>query len=796
MTTTTTEGWSTTRLWGVLALVLALTFTLLGLFGREVYRQAPPIPARVEREDGRLLATGEQILSGQQAWQSMGGQQVGSVWGHGAYQAPDWSADWLHREALALLELWSRREHGVAPEALGPEVRAGLEARLRAEMRRNRYDPQTDTLTVSADRAAARAVTARHYAALFGGDPALADLREAYALRARSLDDPQRLADLTEFFAWTAWACVAERPGGTVSYTNDWPHEPLVGNRPSSANVLWSIASVVFLLGGIGAVVWWQARRHTAGPEEEDPVPPPSDPLDGFQLTPSMRAVGKYCVVVLALFVVQVLLGALTAHYTVEGDGFFGLPLADWLPYAVSRTWHVQTAVFWIATSFLAAGLFLAPAVGGREPRGQRLGVNALFGALLLVVAGSLAGEWFSIHQRLGLDAGFWFGHQGYEYVDLGRFWQLLLFGGLLLWLGLMLRGLWPALTLRRAIGERIDPATRSERAGRRQLVLLFAGSSAAIGLFYGAGLLYGARTHLSVAEYWRWWVVHLWVEGFMEVFATVALAFLFSRLGLIRPGHGARAVLASAALFLVGGIPGTFHHLYFSGTPVAIMAIGASFSALEVVPLVLIGHEAWRTLRLGGRAPWMHRYRWPIRFFVAVAFWNLVGAGLFGFMINPPLALYYMQGLNTTPVHGHAALFGVYGLLSLGLVLVVLRRLNPRGEWRDGALRVAFVGMNAGLALMIGLSLLPIGVLQAQASVEVGLWYARSAELLQSPLFESLRWLRIVGDSVFLVGVGGLVWFALGLRTGWSFVPEGASPASGRQPRPALEPVPVVPTP
>ncbi|MEZ6186839.1 MAG: nitric-oxide reductase large subunit [Planctomycetota bacterium] len=749
--------------WWILGAVLLGTFLLLGLLGREIYRQAPPIPQRIVTEDGQVLATADTILDGQQVWQSLGGQQVGSIWGHGAYQAPDWSADWLHRECLALLERWSQREHGAAYATLHAEAQAGLRERLRGVMRENRYDPATGDLTLGADRAAALQETAAHYTQLFGGDPALAELREDYALRARTLEDPARLEALGHFFFWTSWACAAERLDSDVSYTNDWPHEPLVGNAPTSASVVWSLFSVFLLLGAIGGLVWWRAHRPHA---EDDPTPPATDPLDRVQLTPSMRAVGKYCAVVLALFVVQVLLGALTAHYTVEGDAFFGLPLAEWLPYSVTRTWHIQTALFWIATSFLAAGLFLAPLVGGREPRYQRLGVNVLFGALLLVVVGSLAGEWVSIHQHLGLDAGFWFGHQGYEYVELGRFWQLLLFGGLGLWLVLMLRGLWPALT-------RTD--------GRRQLVLLFAGSSAAIGLFYGAGLLYGARTHLSVAEYWRWWVVHLWVEGFMEVFATVSLAFLFSQLGLIRAGNGARAVLASAALFLLGGIPGTFHHLYFSGTPVSIMAVGATFSALEVVPLVLIGHEAYQTLRMGRMAPWMRRYRWPLTFFVAVAFWNLVGAGLFGFLINPPLALYYMQGLNTTPVHGHAALFGVYGLLSLGLVLVVLRRLAPEREWRDGSLRLAFWGMNVGLALMIALSLLPVGIVQTVASVETGLWYARSAELLQQPFMETLRWLRIVGDTVFLFGVANLIWFALGLLTGRSYVAEPA-PADDRQ--------------
>lgn len=469
-----------------------------------------------------------------------------------------------------------------------------------------------------------------------------------------------------------------------------------------------------------------------------------------------MRAVNKYTLVVIALFVVQVLLGALVAHYTIEGHSFFGIPLADLLPYATARTWHIQLAVFWIATAFLTAGLFLAPAVGGREPRFQRLGVNVLFGALVVVVGGSLLGEFLSIRQVMGLNTGFWFGHQGYEYVDLGRFWQIALFTGLVLWLVLVLRGLWPALR---------------QKGYRRQLVLLFAGASGAIGLFYASGFFYGARTHLSVMEYWRWWVVHLWVEGFMEVFATASLAFIFSRMGLIRASSATAAVLATSTLYLFAGIPGTFHHLYFSGTPISIMAVGASFSALEVVPLALVGFEAWETWRMGRRAGWMERYRWPIRFFMGVAFWNLVGAGVFGFLINPPIALYYMQGLNTTPLHGHAALFGVYGLLSLGLILVVLRRLQPAGQWREGPLRLAFWGMNAGLVLMIGLSLLPIGLAQAWASMTQGVWYARSAEFLQQPILEWLRWLRIVGDTVFIVGVGALAWFVIGLKTGWSNV-------------------------
>jgi nitric oxide reductase subunit B len=756
------------KLWIALVACVTGAFFLLGFFGQEVYRQAPPVPDRVITESGELLMTGEQILDGQQVWQSIGGQQVGSIWGHGAYQAPDWSADWLHRESMFLLESMSQERHGRPYEEIGAGERTLLEAELRLALRPNTFDAEAGTLIVSDRRAAAMARVGAHYTALFGGAPALAGLREDYALRERSIDDPERLARINDFFFWTSWACITERPGHNYTYTNNWPHDPLLGNHPTTANFVWSILSILLLLAAVGGMVWYHAARTRQEPEPEAPH---KDPLLSFPLTPSMRATAKYMGVVLALFAVQVTLGALTAHYTVEGDSFFGLNLAETLPYAVSRTWHIQTGVFWIATAFLGAGLFLAPIIGGREPKFQRLGVNVLFGALLVIVVGSLAGEWLSIHQYLSLDAGFWFGHQGYEYVDLGRFWQIFLFAGLLIWLTLMMRGIWPAF---------------AKENSRRQLIVLFAGSVFAIGLLYGAGLFYGARSNLAVAEYWRWWVVHLWVEGFFEVFATGVMAFLFSALGLVRLRSATRALIASTTIFLIGGIPGTFHHLYFSGTPISITAIGATFSALEVVPLVLIGFEALKTLRMEGRAQWMTKYRWPLRFFVGVCFWNLVGAGLFGFLINPPVALYYMQGLNTTPVHAHTALFGVYGLLSLGLLLFIFRRLTGMRLWRQGSLSYAFWAMNAGLALMVALSLLPVGALQVWESVENGLWSARSAEFLQSPLIERLRWLRIVGDTIFLSGVAALLWFSLGLLTGWSYEPE-ARPANRKLMEPSV---------
>ncbi len=738
----------------VLFAVLAAAFALLGFMGREIYRHAPPIPQAVVTADGKTIYTEDDILQGQLVWQSIGGQQLGSIWGHGAYQAPDWTADWLHREALALLDVMSRAQFGRSTEQLGPGQLSQLEAALKPAFRHNTYDAQSGNVVVSEERALAIAQTALYYQQLFGGDPTWHELRESYAMTTTTVSDPERLRVLPAFFFWTSWAASTNRPDQEVTYTNNWPHEPLIDNRPSGENLAWSLVSIVLLLASIGGVVAWRAYAPEPEPEVR---PPATDPLLAIRLTPSMRALGKYVGVVTLLFVVQVLLGAVTAHYTVEGQSFFGFPLAEYLPYSLSRTWHIQTAMFWIATAFLAAGLFVAPILGGREPRFQRLGVNVLFGALLLVVFGSLAGEALAIHQKLDLGSSFWLGHQGYEYTDLGRLWQIGLFTGLVLWLVLMLRGLWPALRA---------------RAATRTLVLMFTGATVAVGLMYGAAFFVTAKTHLSVMEYWRWWVVHLWVEGFFEVFATATLSLLFAKLGLVEARHAGLAVIASSAVFLFAGIPGTLHHLYFSGTPTSVVAVGATFSALEVVPLTLIGWEAVHTLRLERRSPFMVRYRWPIRFFVGVAFWNFLGAGVFGFLINPPIALYYMQGLNTTPVHAHTALFGVYGLLALGLCLVIARRLGGAQEWNERPLAIGFWCMNVGLGLMVALSLLPIGVAQTVASVDHGLWFARSAEFLQQPWLQELRWARIVGDTLFLIGVGAYAWFLVGLVTRHSYRP------------------------
>jgi nitric oxide reductase subunit B len=750
------------RYWFGFVAVLLLSFAVLGWVGVQIYQQAPPIADRVVTTEGTVVVPTGEISRGQNVWQSLGGMEIGSIWGHGSYVAPDWTADWLHRESIYILDEWAMAEHGARYDKLPAEKQSPLQARLTKLIRTNTHDPATGELTVDPVRARAFEANLAHYSDVF------AKGREDYAIPKGTLTKPEDLRALAAFFFWSSWAASTNRPDADVSYTSNWPHEPLVENRPTGDTVVWTGVSIILLLAGIGGMAAWYAKRDKDHPTGDVPK---DDPLIGSTATPSQRATLKYFFVVSALLLVQIVLGIVAAHYGVEGDGFYGIPLSETLPYVISRTWHTQLGIFWIATAWLAAGLYIGPAVGGREPKGQRLGVNILFGALILVVVGSMIGQYMSVKQMLGTgDAWFYFGHSGYEYIDLGRAFQIALLGGLFLWLFLVARSIMPALR-------------RNDE--QRPVLTLFLISTIAIAGFYGAALGYGHNTNLAVAEYWRWWVVHLWVEGFFEVFATVVIAFLFARLKLLSMKTAGQSVVLSATIFLAGGIIGTLHHLYFSGTPTVVLALGSVFSALEVVPLVFVGYEAWENIRMSRQKAWVRNYRWPIYFFVAVAFWNLVGAGLFGFMINPPVALYYMQGLNTTPVHGHAALFGVYGMLGIGLMLFCLRAMKPGLEWREGMIKWAFWLINGGLMAMVVISLLPIGLMQTWASVEVGYWYARSAEFLQTETMETLRWLRAIGDTVFAVGIVMLVLFVVGLATGRSFKPGAPSvPAGAPKPR------------
>ena len=729
------------KYWIAVVAVLIIGFSILGYLGTDVYHQAPPVPTAYVSQDGQVLFTKEDILHGQSAWQSTGGQSVGTVLGHGAYQAPDWTADWLHKEVSIMLDIKSQEAFGVLYNQLGPAQQAAVKEVVKEEYLGSAVRDD-GTVVLSPERITAMNITGRYFVELYGDNPELTLTRDHFAMKDNTLPELQDRIDMARFFFWTTWMASTQRPGTDATYTNNWPHEPLLDHNPTPESVAWSVVSVIILLCGIGVVVWlWSFGKKD---DEHALVPPAEDPISKITLTPSQRSLGKYLFTILALFLFQLGMGGIIAHYTVEGQAFYGIPLAQYFPYSIARTWHIQASLFWIAMAFLSAGLFLAPIInGGKDPKYQKLGVDILFWALVVLVVGSFAGTYLGVAHQIPAAWNFLLGHQGYEYIELGRIWQWIEYIGILFWLVLMIRSIVGAF----------------KQKGDKNLIAAFIFSVIMVGIFYGPGLFYGEHSHLAIMEYWRWWVIHLWVEGFFEVFSTTLMAFIFVTLGLVSYRTGTVAAISSGAIYLIGGIPGTFHHLYFTGVTSTIVATGASFSALEVVPLVLLGYEAFENYTRLHSAPWMHRLKWPVYCFIAVSFWNLVGAGVFGFLINMPVSLFYIQGLNTTAVHAHTALFGVYGFLSLGFVFLIARYIRPEVEFNDKLMKFGFWALNIGLALMVLISLLPIGLIQAWASITHGLWFARSEEFMQQPLLQNLRWLRMIGDTILIIGAVAFFW-------------------------------------
>jgi nitric oxide reductase subunit B len=431
------------------------------------------------------------------------------------------------------------------------------------------------------------------------------------------------------------------------------------------------------------------------------------------------------------------LIGGAVAHYRAEPGDFYGFDLSTVLPSNLLRTWHLQTMIFWVATSYVAGALFVASALGGGDPKGQRPLVHVLFWALVAVVVGSLLGQWVGIKNLLG-DLWFWIGSQGWEYLEIGRFWQVLLAVGLLFWFWLVLRAVQPA---------RRDPELRP-------FVTFFLIAAFAIPFFYLPAFFFGAKTHYSIVDVWRFWIIHLWVEGFFEFFVTVIVAIILLQLGMVRRMVALRVIYLDAILYFGGGLIGTAHHWYFTGQSEIAMALGATFSALEVVPLTLLTLDAWDFYRLTrGESGPASRHRWTFYFLMAVGVWNFTGAGVFGFLINTPIVSYYEIGTILTINHGHAAFIGVFGMLGVGLMAYVLREVTAEALWPrvEKLLKVGFWGLNIGLAMMIVLSLFPGGLLQLRDVLEHGYWHARSLEYTSGALARTVEWLRTPGDLVFI---------------------------------------------
>lgn len=728
----------------IMALVAIYGFGLLMTFTIKAYHDKPPIPELVINEQGDTLFTGNDIREGQSVFLKYGLMDNGTVWGHGAYLGPDFPALYLHRLALRTADIISLDFYDTGYENLSVEEQSQVASLIKFFLKENRYIKDDNILVFS---------PFEEYSLIEEQPLWLEYFRSPEnngGLRANLITDPDGLFKLTSYFAWTAWASIADRPNASYSYTNNFPYDELAGNTPTPGSVVWSVVSILFLLGGIGALLFVFGRNKTWGWAESNYREPDYARTGNASL--SQKALMLFVCTVGLLFLGQTLVGGGVAHYRADPGNFYGIDLSKIFPSALLRTWHLQLAIFWIATGFAGGGLYLARVLGGKEMRGQAAWTYILFAAFGIVIFGSLLCEWAGLSGWFE-NTTFWFGSQGWEYLELGRLWQYLLIAGLIVWFILVARASAPAF----------------ERRSTRTLTTFFWIAALAIPVFYVPAIFFDNMTHYTIVDTWRFWIIHLWVEGFFELFATVMVALIFIELGIVAKKTGLLIIFLDVILIFMGGIVGTGHHWYFSGQTQFNMAVSGCFSALEVVPLVLLTLEGWSFMKLAKPASENHpgfRHKWTLIFLMGVGFWNFLGAGVFGFLINMPIVSYFEIGTYLTPNHGHAAMFGVFGMLSLSLCVFIMREICDDRQWLkvEKGIKLSFWGLNIGLMMMIVMSLLPSGLVQIWDSVENGYWHARSLEFTGSPAMRILGWLRMPGDLIFIF-LGALPFFIASLK-------------------------------
>jgi len=725
--------------WVLLCVAIACFATLIWTT-KKTYEAAPPFPDRFVAADGKLVMTAADIQAGKAGFQKADLMDYGSLYGMGSYFGEDYTAENL----VLVAKLTEANIAAGRPSGLATLTADQQELADRAVMQSMLQHVDLTKPVAVLPQPLADAIAARRGAlaqTLLNHDFAKG-WTQAYSL------DQATARQTADFLIYSSLTTVARRPGSQASWTQNWPFEPLVGNTPTTATFIWTWVSFAFAFAGMGAVVF--IYEHFLNTPEITPMTPV---FNGFRaLTPSQRRTWKYFLVVAVVLLVQILVGSIMAHYYTERAGFYGIPIDKFLPFNFLRDVHTQTPIVWIGLSWIGAALFLAPAIAGAEAKGQALLVDILFWVTLFVVGGALVGDYFGVMGVIK-QGWFWFGNQGLSYIQLGRAWQIGFFAGLSIWSVLVLRAMWPSSAV-------LKVATKQFWTGRIRLEHLIWASTVNIALLYACGMvpLTGIEKSFTITDFWRWWVVHLWVEQSFEFFASAISAYLLMATGLVSRRLAERAVYFELILIFLGGVLGTGHHLYWAGEPGMWVPLGTMFSFIEVLPLLLLVTEAIQQHRLI-KASGEFKYGLAYLYIIGAAFWNFVGAGVFGGgVLNAPLVNYYEHATFLTLNHAHTALFGAFGLLGIGLIYFCLRyAAGDRIPFGEKTGRWAFWLYNAGLVMWILFNFFPIGWAQLAAVYEHGLAYARGNAFYDTTLF--WQWMRMPGDIVFAVAALMMSW-------------------------------------
>lgn len=739
--------------WLPLLIIFIVSITGVTMIGVHTYTEAPPIASYVSSKDETVFSK-EDVLKGQAIFQKYALMEYGSMFGDGANRGPDYTAEALHLVSKYMNVYYQSK---LASGDNNDLLKKGVAEQVKTEIKSNRYNKGNNKVTLSDAQSFAATEMIKYYDQKFT-DPSFSGAFKP----AGYITNHDEIKSLTAFFFWGAWVCGVERPGEKYSYTHNWPFDPAAGNTPSAAIILWSIIGSLGLVFGLGLVLYYHGKLEKLDDNVYTNKAQPfmsRGEIQKFRPDAVQRSTYKFFYVAILLFAVQVLAGILTVHDFVGLINFFGFNISEPLPITVTRSWHVQLSILWISACWIGGSFFMMSLVSPKQSPKQVKLINTIFWLTVVLVAGSFAGILLGPKGIIGRN-WYWLGHQGWEYVEIGKLWQILLGVVFIMWAITLYRGVKPVMKLKQpwALPNWLVYATFS-------IILLLI-----------SGFIATPKTNFVIADFWRWMVVHMWAEAFFEVFTTVLIGYFMVVMGLVSRQAATRVIYLATLLFLGSGLLGISHNFYWNAKPVFTMALGSVFSTLQVVPLVLLTLEAWRFSKLpkvleannkiNGDLNKRFGFSEVFLFLVAVNFWNFFGAGVLGFIINLPIANYYEHGTYLTVNHGHAALMGVYGNLALAAVLFCCQLLFKASSWKPRLIKTAFWSINVGLLLMVFLDLFPAGILQFKTVTEEGLWFARSNSFIDGTAFQTFTWLRIIGGALFtLGGVIPLAWFITSRR-------------------------------
>jgi nitric oxide reductase subunit B len=707
-------------------------------FTANLQKEVPPIPKDVKSVSGEVLYTYDDVVEGKGYFQQFDLMDWGSMLGMGAYMGPDFTTEFFHHRAEFLYEYYAKELYNKSVNELTNIENGGLKERVKQDFQEQTKLLEEGVVYTDASAEAYKKNVEHLTKMLVEGDK-----ERAFPGGVIMKEEAVKIA---AFVDWSQMVASSIRPGteGKVgeerTWSNNWPAEPLVDQDTSYNNHIVSLWEFL-LLWALTIVVIFLSYEYLFKKDKKEDLQPA---LKITKLFKSQKKLLKYLPIVSLLFVVQLFLGAYLAHLYADPTQDF-IFSQDLLPFNVIRSIHTQLAILWVAVGWLVGGLLIAPWVANKDHKFPWL-VDVLWGALLVVAVGAIAGLYLGATGQLR-DTWFWLGNEGRELLNLGRVWDIGLVVGLVFWFLLII-------------------SLIKKSATNNPLVGTIIWSAFGIATLYIAGMMpvHKVMPNFTVDDYYRWWVIHLWVELTFELFAAGVIAFMTVSLGLISQKTAERVMFFELFLIMMSGTLGVGHHYFWQGLDEYWIAIGGIFSALEPLPLALMIVEAWKNYREQKAEGNKNQFSTPFMWIAGSAVLNWIGAGFFGMVINTPTISYYSHGTYLIMPHGHVALLGAFGYFSLAF-LYMTSRANAMANgwsWNDKMSKIAFWSLTIGVLLFV-LPTLIIGLEQTKAAAEMGYYYTRTREAIQN--MQGWMWFRILPDTL-MIGGGVIVFIDLFLKT------------------------------